>query len=277
MIYYPIHKYFVFNGLIKSNNEFVASENAGGIYEVIRVINGVPLFYREHLERFFYSAQLAGKEIKYTKDAILQYLVNLIDCNGVYEGNILLSCKIDLKAFFIPHKYPDENWYNNGVSCGIFQAERNNPNVKIFQTHVRIEADRIMEKQGLYEVLLVDTLGRITEGSRSNVFFIEDNRLVTPPGHQVLRGITREKTIMLAKEEQIPFEEKDILLKDMLSFDAVFITGTSSKILPVSEIEGVRFNPLNKIIQLLRKKYDSLIEDQVNKYGHDLFHGHITE
>jgi branched-chain amino acid aminotransferase len=264
MIYYPLHKYFVFNGVIKPNTEFISSENAGGIYEVLRVIDGIPLFFMEHIERFFNSALLAGKQIKYSKDDILNFLIRLIDSNEISCGNILLSCKSDLKAFFIPHKYPPEDWYSSGVSCGIFQAERSNPNVKIFQTHVRREADRIMENQGLYEVLLIDNLGRITEGSRSNVFFAEDDCLVTPPGHQVLRGITREKAIMLAKDEQIPFKEQDILLKDMSSFDAVFITGTSSKILPVAEIGGVKFNPLNRIVQLIRKKYDDLIKMQID-------------
>lgn len=267
MIYFPLHKYYVFNGEIRPNTEFISNENAGSIYEVLRVIKGVPLFYEEHLNRFFHSAKLAGREINFSKKQIIQFFNILTEQNHIYEGNLLISLKTDLYTFFIPHKYPEESWYISGVPCGVLKAERKNPNIKIFQTNVRKKADHIMEKQGLYEVMLVDNLGRITEGSRSNFFFIKKGRLYTSPGDYVLRGITREKVILLANKQEIPLTEKSIFYKDLYSYESVFITGTSSKILPVSEIENIKFDPLNNITQLLRKEYNELIDNQILNAG----------
>ena len=77
-------------------------ENEGGIYEVLRVVNGVPLFLEDHLKRFFHSANIRenysvhGSEIKL-------FLENLIVKNKVIVGNILMSFKINLIAFFISH------------------------------------------------------------------------------------------------------------------------------------------------------------------------------
>lgn len=264
MVYFPLHRYFIFNGELRPNVLFKAFENSGGIYEVLRVEKGVPLFMEDHLERFYHSASLAGKTIRFNSDQINRFILELIRENKVLTGNILLSCKENLKAFFIPHKYPDSKWYQTGVRCGILKAERENPNAKVFQTPVRQQADKLMEKQNLYEVLLVDHLNRITEGSRSNVFFVKNDALVTPPGKEVLMGITRQKTILLALETGIPVMEHDVFLDDLPHFQAVFITGTSPKILPVSQIGEWKFDPQNQLIQRLQKKYDKLILDYMN-------------
>lgn len=264
MIHYPQHHFFIYNDRLMPNHEFIASENAGGVYEVIRVAGSVPLFLEEHLERFFISAQLADKKIAFSKQEIEGFLLALIEKNKIAEGNILLSNKTNLKAFFISHKYPDESWYQNGVTCGILHAERENPNAKVFQSPVRQQADELMEKEGYYEVLLADHFGRVTEGSRSNVFFVAGNLLVTPPGKEVLLGITRQKTIQLAKELKIPFHEREVFLNDLQTFDAAFITGTSPKILPLSHISDQTFDPKNKLVQHLREEYDRLIGQYIS-------------
>jgi branched-chain amino acid aminotransferase len=263
MTHSPLYRVFIYNGEIKPNKKFIVSENAGGVYEVIRVTNGVPLFLKEHLKRFFVSAKLARKFIRFTKDEIAGFIHQLIIENDVTDGNIMLSNKIQLKAFFISHKYPAENWYTSGIACGVLHAERENPNIKVFQTPVRLKADEMIEREGFYEVLLVDQNGRITEGSRSNLFFVAGENLITPPGDEVLLGITRQKTIKLAEKSGIPVFEKEVLFRELNSFQAAFITGTSPKILPVLKIGDLYFDPQNKVVQHLRKEHDELIRQYI--------------
>lgn len=257
----PIHNFFVFNNEIKPTQDFVPAENEGGIYEVLRVVKGIPLFLEDHLERFYHSAQIAGKTITFSENQIKEFLKNLIEKNEINEGNVLISCKINLKAFFIPHNYPTDIMYKEGVSCGILKAERENPNAKVFQTTVRQQSDKILADQGFYEVLLVDHLGKITEGSRSNIFFVKGKQLVTAPQNKVLLGITRQKTIHLAKNLNIQVNETEIDLAELKYYDAGFITGTSPKILPIEKIEHFEFNPQNEIVRQLIKSYDDLIEN----------------
>jgi branched-chain amino acid aminotransferase len=259
----PLHKYFVFNNEVRLSEVFIPSENEGGVYEVLRVAKGIPLFLEDHLDRFFFSAQLAGKTIPFSKSAIELFLQKLIEKNEVSEGNILISCKTNLKAFFIPHNYPTHGMYRDGVICGILKAERENPNAKVFQTTVRQQANKMLEEKGYYEVMLVDHFGRITEGSRSNVFFVQQNSLVTPPGGQVLLGITRQKTLQLARELLIPVHEKEVSVNELHRFEAAFITGTSPKILPIRQIDGNTFNPENTILRQLMTRYDEMIGQYV--------------
>lgn len=264
----PIHKYFVFNNEIRPNEVFVPAENEGGIYEVLRVVKGIPLFLNDHLERFFHSAQLAGKVIPYTENQIKEFLGNLILKNEKPEGNVLISSKVNLKAFFIPHNYPTNEMYSEGVYCGILKAERDNPNAKVFQTTVRQSADKLLAEMGFYEVLLIDNLGKITEGSRSNVFFVSGNELLTAPPDKVLLGITRQKTIQLATNLGIQVHESEIDLNELKNYSSAFITGTSPKILPIKKIGQFNFNPQHEIVRLLMKSYNEMIEDYLGLWKH---------
>ena len=265
MVVLPIGEYFVFDKEIKPVSEFVPAENEGGVYEVLRVINGVPLFLEDHLKRFFHSAQLAGKNILFTENQIRLLLADLIKRNEISEGNVLISCKLHLKAFFIRHKYPTPDMYREGVVCGILKAERENPNAKVFQTSVRKQADDLLAENAFYEVFLVDHNNCLTEGSRSNLFFVSGARIFTAAENQVLVGITRQKTIETARELQIEVVERSIDWSEIGQFDAAFITGTSPKILPVRKIIDFVFDPANALVVQLMAAYDQKIAAYLNK------------
>lgn len=231
---------------------------------MLRVTKGIALFLEDHLERFHRSAKMAGNSIPFSPGQIESLLNELIKQNNISDGNVLLSWKENLKAFFIPHKYPAEEMYSTGVSCGLLKAERDNPNVKIFQTTVRMQADKMFEENAFYEVLLVNNANCITEGSRSNIFFIEGDKIITPPAQKVLMGITRQKTMELACSLGIPVLEENVSVASLRFFKSAFITGTSPKILPVKQIDKFSFRVRNKIVGALVKSYDELIESYVS-------------
>jgi branched-chain amino acid aminotransferase len=261
----PVHKYFIRNGELLPNDVFIASENDGGIYEVLRVMEGKPLFMEEHLERLYHSAEIAGHTIPYSSSEVEQFLIELIQHNQVDEGNILVSCKKNLKIFFIAHSYPTNEQYVNGVVCGILHAERENPNAKVFQTTVREKANRLISAEGFYEVLLVDHELKITEGSRSNVFFIRENRILTPPAGKVLLGITRQRVISCATGLGITIGEEEINLQELSAYSTVFITGTSPKILPVYQILNQKFDVNHPLLRRLMKRYDEMIHSYIHQ------------
>lgn len=263
MTFSPIHEYFIFNDEVQDTKCFVHSEDMGGIYEVLRVKDGIPLFLEDHLQRLKKSAEIAQQKIPYSEKRIEELLYILIETNKVSEGNILISYEISMKAFFISHSYPTEEMYKSGVVCGILDAERENPNAKVFQAAVRQKANKMIEEKGFYEVLLADANGHITEGSRSNVFFVHDEKIVTTPGSKVLLGITRQKAIELAGMLNIDVVEKEISYNELQKFEAVFLTGTSPKILPIQQINIFEFNTSESILRKIMNAYDSLIEQYI--------------
>ncbi len=260
MAFTPIRDYFVLNNSIELLAAFVEQNNEKKAYEVLRVAKGIPLFFEDHLNRLRLSAKLAKMELRLTDNEILQLLFKLIEFNKISEGNIYLAFYKSFTAYFIPHKYPTSEMYNTGVDCGIMSAERENPQAKILQANVRAQTDELIAKNNFYEVLLTDRQQRITEGSRSNVFFVKGNEIFTPPGKDVLLGVTRKKTISLATELGFELIEADILIEDLENYQAAFLTGTSPKILPIRTVNGLSFDVKNQIVRQLMKAYDALIE-----------------
>jgi branched-chain amino acid aminotransferase len=105
-------------------------------------------------------------------------------------------------------------------------------------------------------VLLVDRNGQITEGSRSNVFFIKDGEVFTAPADKVLLGVTRSKIIEIIKGMGVRLHEEAVSAGDIGSFDAAFISGTSPKVLPIASTGSTEFDVNDPILRKVMEKYD---------------------
>lgn len=242
-------------------------ENPLQLYEVIRVIDGIPVFLEDHLERLYNSAQLSGVDNLPNQGNMEEKILNLINAENKQIGNIRLSFTIidssvqpKSELVFIPHFYPNEDKYRTGVKVGLLSAERPNPQAKIQNIAIRNKANLLMSKDKVFEVLLVDHEGNITEGSRSNVFFVKDSRLFTSQDEKVLKGITRKKILELCSVNDIPVIKKDIPIKELGEFEAAFLTGSSPKVLPLSAIGEVQFNPDIPLTKRIMDLYDSEIK-----------------
>lgn len=264
-----LHRFFIQDSDLLPVEAFIPNTGIE-IYEVIRVMNGVPLFLGDHLKRFSHSAWLLHLEIPLGEDIVKSLIERLIRKNGVTEGNIRFSWCFRpsgrFHAYFIPHHYPAGRDYCDGVACGLLRAERPDPGIKAVQAGLRELADQIIREQGFYEVFLVNHSGMITEGSRSNVFFIRENRLITAPGEEILPGITRRKVLELASLRGIEVEYRAPLESGLDQMEAAFISGTSPKVLPVRSIEQLSYHPAHPVTDLLMQDYNRLLEQEIANY-----------
>ncbi len=239
------------------------------IYEVVRVMEGVPLFLEDHIARFFHSAWLCHLEIPLETETIVRLMRELTAVNGVKEGNIRFSWSWrptgKFLAGFIPHHYPGEEEYRRGVSCGLLEAERHDPNAKVVQAGLRQEADRMIREEGWYEVLLVDRYGHITEGSRSNLFFVKEGILLTAPADEVLPGITRQKVLELIQKEGFRVETRSLALEELPQAEAAFLTGTSPRVLPLCRAGQFSFFPAHPLVNRLAEAYNLLIHAYIEE------------
>ena len=85
---------------------------------------------------------------------------------------------------------------------------------------------------------MLDVNGNLAEGQGSNIFLVRDGGLTTPRERYVLPGVSRQATIDLAGQLQIPFEEKDLDLYDAYTADECFLTSTSLCICGVRSLNG---------------------------------------
>jgi branched-chain amino acid aminotransferase len=95
----------------------------------------------------------------------------------------------------------------------------------------------------------------ITEGSRSNIFFLKEGTLITAPDNVILNGITRKHILEICTENNIKVEFACANASGLNEFDAVFMTGTSPIVLPFYCIDNYFFNAKNPLIEKLRRLY----------------------
>lgn len=238
------------------------------IYEVLRVVEGKPLFLENHLKRMKNSFELINEEFKFSYEEISKKIQELIKSEKKLEGNIKITygiCERVLKVFFIEHSYPSAEMYRNGVDTILYFAERENPNAKIVNTNFREKVNQEIKDKNVYEVILVDSKGNITEGSRSNIFMVKGNNVITSPVKAVLPGVTRGEVINIAKKLGIEVKETEFSYLDIKELDGMFISGTSPKILPIKVVDDIALNADNRIIRELIREYDKEIDLYIKK------------
>jgi branched-chain amino acid aminotransferase len=252
--------------------DFDALPMRQSVYEVIRLMDGVPLFLEKHIQRMCRSVTLAGDQAFFDPDIVKEMISTLSAANKIETGNVKLVFPLDqskerngLVAFFIPHSYPTPDNYRDGVEMLSLSAGRPNPNAKITNLSLRWQANQLIADNNIYEVLLINDQELVTEGSRSNIFFIHDKNIITPPEDLVLPGITRNCVIEICRNHQIPLNERKIHFAELSSFSAVFITGTSPKVLPIRRIDSFWFAPSDPLMRRIMKSYEAQVEEYVAK------------
>ena len=236
------------------------ASTSGLIYEVIRVSNNKALFLKEHLHRL--SKSLSIKKIpKSDLEAVKVMVFMLIEANSIDVGNIKIAISFDTNVglthylYFIPHRYPTDYQLKNGVKALLQYDMRQTPQAKIADWRIRGKANRIIDTKGVYETLLVNSRNKITEGSRSNVFFIVKGDLITAADRNVLSGITREKVLEIARNLNVKIIYKSIAVADLHIVSAAFLTGTSPGVLQINAIDNYRFAINNSVYKAIYEAY----------------------
>lgn len=259
-----INKFYLEDGNIEGVKNFLdeANESTKVIYEVLRVVKGKPLFLKEHINRMEKSFELINKSFPYSYDKINEYLNRVIEANDKVEGNIKITYSTlteAMKIYYIKHNYPSKELYKNGVKTILYHGERQNPNAKIVDKVFREAVNSEIARANAYEAILVDRNGYITEGSKSNIFIIKDNKLITARAKDVLKGVTRDKIITLAKNNGIEVQEVEMKYTELVNVNSMFISGTSPKILPIRQVDDIELDVSNSILRLLMEKYELLL------------------
>lgn len=242
--------------------EIFARIGESAIYEVVKVVSGVPLFFDAHMARLRRSADLSGAIFDVPDFRILDEIGELSIRNGRDRINVKLIWSGpgggDLfLTYFIRSEYPGTEAYARGVHAVLFEGERADPNIKTLRGSFRDRVREVREREGAYEALLVDRNGFVTEGSRSNLFFVRDGRIFTPPAGAVLMGVTRAKVLEICREMGIPAAERPLHRDELPRLEGMFITGTTVDVLPVASVGDIELDSVGR----------SLVREILGRFG----------
>jgi len=256
---------YVINGVSADVSDFNPDMSADIYYEVVRLIDGKALFLKDHLERF--QRSLAGSGLQFPgKEVILENLSLLLRRNDLTVGNIRICLERTgemssrLLCYFIPYVYPEICMYLSGVQLVTYPHVRPNPGIKKWDNRFRVSVNQCIRDFGVYEALLVNARKQLTEGSRSNLFFLDaDLRLITPPKEDILSGITRKYVLEICHRKGLEVVERPIHLNELEDMEACFISGTSPKILPVWQIDGYQFRVDHPQLRMIIDEFEGII------------------
>lgn len=255
----------------KLENKDSTCENV--VYEVIRIIDHVPLFFDEHYLRMKKSLSLLKIDLEITKQKMRKNIQRLIDINQKINCNVRLvvyseADKQNCQMYVCKSYYPMTEEFENGVAVSTYKLKRNNPNIKLVNPNYKEEIAKKIKETNAFEILLINNEDKITEGSKSNTFFIKGSKVFTAPGEYVLKGITRKYIIDICNKLGYELVETLISMNSLNEMDGLFISGTSIKVLPVSKVDDTVFNSsMNPTIVAIRDQFDKLIHGYIKDHN----------
>ncbi len=256
--------------LVYLNGHFVAKEQAqisvfdhgflygDGIYETMRAYEGKIFLLNKHLARLKHSADAISLRLPLSAGKIGDALNESLRVNNLREAYVRLHISrgpgeigLDPALCAAPtmviitklfHDYPAA-YYERGVSVTIVKTRRNHPlalppSIKgtNFLNNILAKIEAI--KAHAYEGIMLNWEGYVAEGTISNIFLVKRGVLSTPRlDTGILKGVTRDLVLGLARRNKIPVTEAMLRPKDLVSADECFITNTTMEIMPVTTID----------------------------------------
>ena len=261
-----------------------------GVFEGIRFYetdSGPAIFkLAEHVERLFYSARQLAVEIPYTQDEVSEAIIETVRVNKVKQGYIRPvvyygygSMRVipteDLPVEVVIACWP---WgsYLGQESVDIKSSEfiRIHPrstvaDAKICGHYVNsIMAGLAIRNTHYHEVLLFDADAYVAEGSAENIFIVKNGELLTPEIGTILRGITRDTVIEIAKAQAIPVRQSKLRGEDVLQADEALFCGTGVEITPIRSLDDklIADGKIGPITQNIQKTYQKIVTGRLDEY-----------
>lgn len=255
-----------------------------GLFETVRVYQGVPFLLEEHLRRMASSAEAleldgfssaeAGRVVRdfLRKKPDPRHALRLSVTHGNPQEGIASRYWVKTRA--VDYVAAD---YRDGIAAVVSASRRNerseivrHKTLNALENHLAL---RQAKRRGARESIFLNCAGCLCEGSISNLFWVSNGVLRTPALEcGVLPGITRELILQLVAEKGIEVEEGGYHLGELLESDESFVCNSLMEIMPLVRVEGKRIaggrpGPLTEAIGALYKKsVSAYVSDALTHY-----------
>lgn len=230
----------------------------------------------QHTDRLFDSAKMYKMTIPFTWEEIRNATIETVRVNELESGyirpiafrgyeNFALDprkCPVQVAIIAFPWgRYLGPESVEKGVDVGVsswrrmatgtFPALGKVGGQYVNSQFVAMEA----ADHGYMEGIALDINGYVSEGSGENIFVVSDGIIHTPPlATSILKGITRQAAMTLAREAGFQVIEQNIPREMLYVADEIFFTGTAAEVTPIRSIDHVTVGrgergPITKRIQ----------------------------
>lgn len=257
-----------------------------GMWEGMRLYNGVWAFFDEHMDRFFDSCKAVSLDVGMDRAGIMDALTRTAQANNMTTDvhcRLMLTRGIKTKPFQHPklsqsgptlviimeHSKPTPALVDAGIRLATVPQVRGLPMSQDakYNSHSKLNcviACLQAEQAGADEGLMLDPHGFVNTTNACNFFIVRKGEVWTSTGDYCMNGVTRQKVIDLCRANEIPVFEKNFSLYQAYGADEAFLTGTFGAQTLVSEIDGKPIGGGDRpVTRQLRGLYKSLINAHV--------------
>ncbi len=260
------------------------------VFEGVRAYKtkkGVAIFRAEdHAKRLVNSAKTVGLNFHLTPKKIVKIMAEAVKKNQYQSAYIrpivflasnviglsMKHTKVRFAVIVVPFTtYLGTKATNYGISCKI-SPFRKIPSSSIPQTAkasanylVSTMATEDARNSGFDEAILLNSKGRVAEGSGENLIIVKNGALITPPvSEDVLDGITKQAVKGIAKSLKIKFVERPITVKELMGADEAFFSGTAAALVPITKVAGkpIGSGKPGKITKMLQSAYERAVHGE---------------
>ena len=223
-----------------------------GVFETFRARRGQVYWLDRHYERLERGALTLSIPVPLSAGELADSVAALVRRAGLDDARLRLTlaagatdadsiCLITIRGV---EEYP-ESLYAQGVGAIIASVRRNESSplarLKSLNYLDNLLARRAALQAGDWEAILLNSQGFVAEGSASNIFAVENERLVTPRiDDGALPGVTRAAVMDLTAGAGLTVEERRLTASDLLSASEAFLTNAVAGVLPLVSLDGSR-------------------------------------
>jgi branched-chain amino acid aminotransferase len=207
-----------------------------GVFEVVRVYDGVPFALDEHLTRLERSG--ANLRLPVDAEAVRADVHRLLAEAGAgppHEAVRIVLTRGGRRIVMTEsmHALPDRIRLRSIT----FAPTRVLDGIKSLSYAANMLARRLAQEQGADDALLVTPHGRVLEAPTASVFWVKDGAILTPPlSEHILASITRKVVF-----EVTDAREQPCTLADLYGADEVFLASSIREVHPVSHVDEREF------------------------------------
>jgi branched-chain amino acid aminotransferase len=231
---------------------------------------------QDHAGRLLDSARVFGfRELPYTTGQIAEGVKAVVAANDFSEcyvrpllyltgGGWNLNVDMGKAGLAIAawrwDNYLGEEALAKGIRANISSFTRHQPNVMMTKAKIAGNyANSFLAKTesvrlGFDEAIMLNPQGFVAECTGENIFLVHNGRITTPPLVDVLEGITRDSVFTIARDLGYTLVEQPVSRDQLYVADEVFVSGTASEVIGLSEIDFRRIGegktgPVTRSIQ----------------------------
>jgi len=237
--------------------------NLDGVFNVVEI--------NAHYDRLCQSAKLLALPFSWSyeeyKSAIFEITNALLNTENdmwlrttlfAIEGHWGLDTETDLVITAFQQSKAVPTPINLGIST--WQRSRDLSLPARVKTAANYQVGRLARMEGrkrdFQEMILLNSAGRVSEGTGSCILVVRDGVIYTPPAYEgTLSSITVSIAERIAKLNGIEFLRRPIERTELFIADELCICGTLAEFVPVKNIDGYDVDPYGPVLTKIRDQF----------------------